>query len=111
MAKIDNKWLLPLFEANPESKELYAVDKTGTAFYRENDAHNHASEQGTEYRKVTREEAEKDEAPQTDVPSEKWTVEKLKEYAKSVGVAFDEKLTKAQLVELIMKSANITTNN
>lgn len=61
--KKDNKWLEPYFESNPESQELYAVDKTETAFYRENDADNHAREQGAEYRKVTRSELEKQAKP------------------------------------------------
>lgn len=109
------KWLKEVYEANPETDVLYAVEKTKQAFYTEHAANDHARTYGAEVVKVTRaeieaevekakaaEEAEKAKAAAAEeMPSDKWTVAKLQEWLTAKEIAFDEKATKAQMLALV----------
>lgn len=124
---MDKIWLKEVYEANPETDVLYAVEKTKQAFYTEHAANDHARTYGAEVVKVIRaeieaiaEEAEKAKAAEEtkktkttkkaekakavaaeETPSDKWTVAKLQEFLTSKGITFDEKATKAQLLALV----------
>ena len=55
---MEKKWLKEVYEANPETDVLYAVEKTKLAFYTEHAANDHARTYGAEVVKVTRAEVE-----------------------------------------------------